>query len=118
MPVRSSAGTTLFPRTALRRGASRNGGWLIKTAIPLFRTDIRIFIFHMTIQAHIHMPFSYSLREKYDRNYCYDGAINDFPLRNDRVVANVYRAAGSEAEGKTEVLKAVKYRNQRKLLYS
>ena len=88
-------------------GASRNGGWLIKNSYSSLPDGYPYFYISYDNTSSYTYAFSYSLREKYDRNYCYDGAINDFPLRNDRVVANVYRAAGSEAEGKTEVLKAV-----------
>ena len=88
-------------------GASRNGGWLIKNSYSSLPDGYPYFYISYDNTCSYTYAFSYSLREKYDRNYCYDGAINDFPLRNDRVVANVYRAAGSEAEGKTEVLKAV-----------
>ena len=49
--------------------------------------------------------FSFALKEKYDNNYFYDGLIDDFPLRNDKIAANVYKVKG--IDGKTEQLTAV-----------
>ena len=88
-------------------GATQSGGWLIKNSYASLPDGYPYFYISYDNTCSQTYAFSYVPREKYDNNYYYDGAMNDFPLRNDRVVANVYQAAGADEAGKAEVLKAV-----------
>ena len=88
-------------------GASRNGGWLVKNSYTGLPDGYPYFYMSYDNTSSVCYAFSYANRETYDRNYYYDGGIDDFSLRNDKKVANVYRAAGSEVNGKTEQIKAV-----------
>ena len=83
-----------------------NGGWLIKNSYASLPDGYPYFYISYDNTSSSMYAFSYVEKETYDRNYYYDGAINDFPLRNDKHVANVYRA-GSEVSGKTEKITAV-----------
>lgn len=87
-------------------GATMNGGWLIKNSYASLPDGYPYFYISYDNTSSSMYAFSYVKKETYDRNYYYDGAINDFPLRNDKHVANVYRA-GSEVSGKTEKITAV-----------
>ena len=87
-------------------GATMNGGWLIKNSYASLPDGYPYFYISYDNTSSSMYAFSYVEKETYDRNYYYDGAINDFPLRNDKHVANVYRA-GSEVSGKTEKITAV-----------
>ena len=83
-------------------GASRNGGWLIKNSY----SDLPYFYLSYDNTSSSSYAFAYAKADEYDRNYYYDGDLNDFSLRSDKCVANVYSAAGG-ADGKDEFLKAV-----------
>lgn len=87
-------------------GATMNGGWLIKNSYSLLPSGYPYFYISYDNTSSSMYAFSYVERKAYDRNYYYDGDIDDFPLRNDKHVANVYRA-GSEVSGKTEKITAV-----------
>lgn len=82
-------------------GATMNGGWLIKNSYSSLPSGYPYFYISYDNTSSSMYAFSYVERKAYDRNYYYDGDIDDFPLRNDKHVANVYRA-GSEVSGKTE----------------
>lgn len=88
-------------------GATQSGGWLIKNSYASLPDGYPYFYISYDNTSSQTYAFSYVPREKYDNNYYYDGAMNDFPLRNDKIVANVYQAAGTDEAGKTEALKAV-----------
>ena len=87
-------------------GATMNGGWLIKNSYSSLPSGYTYFYISYDNTSSSMYAFSYVERKAYDRNYYYDGDIDDFPLRNDKHVANVYRA-GSEVSGKTEKITAV-----------
>lgn len=87
-------------------GATMNGGWLIKNSYSSLPSGYPYFYISYDNTSSSMYAFSYVERKAYDRNYYYDGDIDDFPLRNDKHVANVYRA-GSEVSGKTEKITAV-----------
>lgn len=87
-------------------GATMNGGWLIKNSYSSLPSGYSYFYISYDNTSSSMYAFSYVERKAYDRNYYYDGDIDDFPLRNDKHVANVYRA-GSEVSGKTEKITAV-----------
>ena len=87
-------------------GATMNGGWLIKNSYSALPSGYPYFYISYDNTSSSMYAFSYVERKAYDRNYYYDGDIDDFPLRNDKHVANVYRA-GSEVSGKTEKITAV-----------
>ena len=87
-------------------GATMNGGWLIKNSYSVLPSGYPYFYISYDNTSSSMYAFSYVERKAYDRNYYYDGDIDDFPLRNDKHVANVYRA-GSEVSGKTEKITAV-----------
>lgn len=87
-------------------GATMNGGWLIKNSYSSLPSGYPYFYISYDNTSSSMYAFSYAERKAYDRNYYYDGDIDDFPLRNDKHVANVYRA-GSEVSGKTEKITAV-----------
>lgn len=88
-------------------GATQNGGWLIKNSYSSLPDGYPYFYISYDNTSSYTYAFSYAVRDKYDNNYYYDGLIDDFPLRNDKYVANVYKAAGTEAPGKSEMLRAV-----------
>ena len=88
-------------------GATQNGGWLIKNSYSSLPDGYPYFYISYDNTSSYTYAFSYAAREKYDRNYYYDGLDADFPLRSDKIVANIYQAAGTEEEGKSEMLKAV-----------
>lgn len=87
-------------------GATMDGGWLIKNSYSSLPSGYPYFYISYDNTSSSMYAFSYVERKAYDRNYYYDGDIDDFPLRNDKHVANVYRA-GSEVSGKTEKITAV-----------
>ena len=87
-------------------GATMNGGWLIKNSYSSLPSGYPYFYISYDNTSSSMYAFSYVERKAYDRNYYYDGDIDDFPLRNDKHVANVYRA-GREVSGKTEKITAV-----------
>ena len=87
-------------------GATMNGGWLIKNSYSSLPDGYPYFYISYDNTSSVMYAFSYTEKAEYDRNYYYDGAINDFPLRNDKHVANVYQA-GSGVSGKTEKITAV-----------
>lgn len=88
-------------------GATQNGGWLIKNSYSSLPDGYPYFYISYDNTSSYTYAFSYAAREKYDRNYYYDGLGADFPLRSDRIVANIYQAAGTAEAGKSEMLKAV-----------
>ena len=86
-------------------GATQNGGWLIKNSYSGLPDGYPYFYISYDNTSSCMYAFSFALKEKYDNNYFYDGLIDDFPLRNDKIAANVYKAKG--IDGKTEQLTAV-----------
>lgn len=88
-------------------GATRNGGWLVKNSYSGLPDGYPYFYLSYDNTSSVCYAFTYANRDAYDRNYYYDGGSDDFSLRNDKIVANVYRAAGSDDPCKGEQIKAV-----------
>ncbi len=84
-------------------GASQNGGWLIKNSY----NSLQYFYLSYDNTSSSAYAFTYAPKEKYDYNYYYDGSIDDFVLRKDKVAANVFKAQMGGTDGKDEYLKAV-----------
>lgn len=84
-------------------GASRNGGWLIKNS---YKSLEYFWLSYDNTSSSVY-AFSYSPKEKYDFNYYYDGGLDDFALRNDKMIANVYEAQNGGTNGCSEYVKAV-----------
>lgn len=83
--------------------ASKNGGWLIKNSY----SSLEYFYLSYDNTSSSVYAFTYAPAEKYDYNYYYDGNLDDFSLRNDKIIANVFEAKKGGQDGKSEVLKAV-----------
>lgn len=84
-------------------GAAQKGGWLVKNSY----NSLEYFWLSYDNTSSCSYAFSFALRDKYDYNYYYDGNIEDFSLRNDKAVANVFKAKKSGIEEKDEYIKAV-----------
>ncbi len=84
-------------------GASRNGGWLIKNS---YKSLEYFWLSYDNTSSSVY-AFSYSPKEKYDFNYYYDGGLDDFVLRNDKIIAIVYEAQNGDTNGCSEYVKAV-----------
>lgn len=84
-------------------GASQNGGWLVKNS---YKSCEYFWLSYDNTSSSVY-AFTYADKEKYDYNYYYDGNLDDFSLRNDKVVANVFKAQKGGTDGKDEYLKAV-----------
>lgn len=84
-------------------GATQKGGWLVKNSY----SSLEYFWLSYDNTSSCSYAFSFAPREKYDYNYYYDGSIEDFSLRNDKAVANVFKAKKSGTEEKDEYIKAV-----------
>ena len=61
-------------------GASRNGGWLVKNSYTGLPDGYPYFYMSYDNTSSVCYAFSYANRETYDRNYYYDGGIDDFSL--------------------------------------
>ena len=83
--------------------AGRKGGWLVKNS---YRSLEYFYLSYENTSSSVY-AFTYAPVEKYDYNYYYDGNLDDFSLRNDKTVANVFKAKKGGENGKTEVLRAV-----------
>ncbi len=84
-------------------GATRNGGWLIKNSY----NSLEYFWLSYDNTSSSVYAFTFAPKEKYDFNYYYDGNLDDFSLRKDKYVANVFRAQKGGENGKSEYIKAV-----------
>ncbi len=84
-------------------GATQNGGWLVKNS---YKSLEYFWLSYDNTSSSVY-AFSYSTKEKYDFNYYYDGGLDDFVLRNDKTVANVYKAQNGGTNGRAEYVKAV-----------
>lgn len=84
-------------------GASQNGGWLIKNSY----NSLEYFYLSYDNTSSNSYAFTYAPKEKYDYNYYYDGNIDDFALRSDKIAANVFKAQNSGTDGMDEYLKAI-----------
>ncbi len=84
-------------------GASQSGGWLVKNSY----SSLEYFWLSYDNTSSSVYAFTYAPADKYDYNYYYDGSIDDFPLRNDKTIANVYQAKMGGTDGKSEYIKAV-----------
>lgn len=84
-------------------GASQNGGWLVKNSY----SSCEYFWLSYDNTSSSAYAFTYAPKDKYDFNYCYDGNLEDFSLRKDKCIANVYQAKKGGTNGKSEFLKAV-----------
>ena len=84
---------TILANKFLPQAASMNGGWLIKNS---YSSNPYFYISYDNTSSYMY-TFSYALKDKYDNNYFYDSKIDDFPLRNDKYVANIYQSKGNES---------------------
>lgn len=84
-------------------GATQNGGWLVKNS---YKSCEYFWLSYDNTSSSIY-AFSYADKEKYDFNYYYDGSLDDFSLRNDKTVANVFQAQKGGTNGKAEFVKAI-----------
>lgn len=77
-------------------GASQNGGWLVKNSY----SSLEYFWLSYDNTSSTVFAFTYAEADKYDYNYYYDGGLEDFSLRRDKTVANVFKAKkGTSANG-------------------
>ena len=83
-------------------GATQNGGWLVKNSYK----SLEYFWLSYDNTSSCSYAFSFAPKDKYDFNYYYDGSMDDFPLRKDKSVANVFKAKKSD-NLKDEYIKAV-----------
>ena len=83
-------------------GATKNGGWLVKNSYK----SLEYFWLSYDNTSSCSYAFSFAPKDKYDFNYYYDGSMDDFPLRKDKSVANVFKAKKSD-NLKDEYIKAV-----------
>lgn len=83
-------------------GAVRDGGWLVKNSY----SSLPYFYLSYDNTSDSMYAFEYSASDSYDYNYYYDDNVDDFSLRQDRHMANVYQAQNSFS-GQTEYLSAV-----------
>lgn len=70
-------------------GAKQNGGWLVKNSynsLPYF------WLSYDNSAAMATWTFTYAPADKYDFNYFYDSAVEDFPLGNINTAANIFEA--------------------------
>lgn len=84
-------------------GATQNGGWLVKNSY----SSLEYFYLSYDNTSSVVYAFDYVTADTYDYNYHYDGNVDDFSLRSDKQVANVYQAKKGGTDGKAEFLKAV-----------
>ncbi len=84
-------------------GAKRNGGWLVKNS---YKSQEYFWLSYDNTSS-CSYAFTFAPKEKYDYNYYYDGGMDDFALRNDKVMANVFKAQKGGTNGKDEYIKAV-----------
>lgn len=84
-------------------GATQKGGWLVKNSY----NSLEYFWLSYDNTSSCSYAFSFAPKEKYDYNYYYDGSIEDFSLRNDKAVANVFKAKKTGTEEKDEYIKGV-----------
>lgn len=83
--------------------AERDGGWLVKNS---YKSCEYFWLSYDNTSSSIY-AFTYAAKDKYDYNYFYDGSLNDFSLRKDKVIANVFQAKKGGTNGKAELIKAV-----------
>ena len=83
-------------------GATQKGGWLVKNSYK----SLEYFWLSYDNTSSCSYAFSFAPKDKYDFNYYYDGSMDDFPLRKDKSVANVFKAKKSD-NLKDEYIKAV-----------
>ena len=83
-------------------GATKKGGWLVKNSYK----SLEYFGLSYDNTSSCSYAFSFAPKDKYDFNYYYDGSMDDFPLRKDKSVANVFKAKKSD-DLKDEYIKAV-----------
>lgn len=83
--------------------ADRNGGWLVKNS---YKSCEYFWLSYDNTSSSMY-AFTYAAKDKYDYNYFYDGSLDDFALRNDKVIANVFQAQKGGTDGKSEFIKAV-----------
>ena len=83
-------------------GATKKGGWLVKNSYK----SLEYFWLSYDNTSSCSYAFSFAPKDKYDFNYYYDGSMDDFPLRKDKSVANVFKAKKSD-DLKDEYIKAV-----------
>ncbi|MFR5920803.1 lectin like domain-containing protein [Eubacterium ventriosum] len=83
-------------------GATQKGGWLVKNSYK----SLEYFWLSYDNTSSCSYAFSFAPKDKYDFNYYYDGSMDDFPLRKDKSVANVFKAKKSD-DLKDEYIKAV-----------
>lgn len=83
-------------------GATQKGGWLVKNSYK----SLEYFWLSYDNTSSCSYAFSFVPKDKYDFNYYYDGSMDDFPLRKDKSVANVFKAKKSD-DLKDEYIKAV-----------
>lgn len=83
--------------------AERDGGWLVKNS---YKSCEYFWLSYDNTSSSIY-AFTYAAKDKYDYNYFYDGSLDDFSLRKDKVIANVFKAQKGGTNGKAELIKAV-----------
>lgn len=83
--------------------AERDGGWLVKNS---YKSCEYFWLSYDNTSSSMY-AFTYAAKDKYDYNYFYDGSLNDFSLRKDKVIANVFQAQKGGTNGKVELIKAV-----------
>lgn len=83
--------------------AERDGGWLVKNS---YKSCEYFWLSYDNTSSSMY-AFTYAAKDKYDYNYFYDGSLDDFSLRNDKVIANVFQAQKGGTNGKSELIKAV-----------
>lgn len=83
--------------------AERDGGWLVKNS---YKSCEYFWLSYDNTSSSMY-AFTYAAKDKYDYNYFYDGSLNDFSLRKDKVIANVFQAKKGGTNGKAELIKAV-----------
>ena len=83
--------------------AERDGGWLVKNS---YKSCEYFWLSYDNTSSSIY-AFTYAAKDKYDYNYFYDGSLDDFSLRKDKVIANVFQAQKGGTNGKAELIKAV-----------
>lgn len=84
------------------KGATKKGGWLVKNSYK----SLEYFWLSYDNTSSCSYAFSFAPKDKYDFNYYYDGSMDDFSLRKDKSVANVFKAKKSD-DLKDEYIKAV-----------
>ena len=83
--------------------AERDGGWLVKNS---YKSCEYFWLSYDNTSSSMY-AFTYAAKDKYDYNYFYDGSLDDFSLRKDKVIANVFQAQKGGTNGKAELIKAV-----------